>query len=112
MCIRDREELFGENCFKVEAKPVEKGIYSRRIIWVEKERNIFRKVEFFDRKDKLLKVMTIPEVRKDGDYWTIMKMVMENIQKPHKTTLEISDVQYDTGIKEDYFSERFLKRER
>ena len=56
--------------------------------------------------------MTIPEIRKDGDYWTILKMVMENIQKPHKTTLEISDVQYDTGIEDDFFSERFLKRER
>ena len=110
--ILGEEELFGETCFKVEAKPVEKGIYSRRIIWVEKERSILRKVEFFDRKDKLLKMMTIPEVRKDGDYWTILKMVMENIQKPHKTTLEISDVQYDTGIEEDFFSERFLKRDR
>ena len=110
--ILGEEELFGETCFKVEAKPVEKGIYSRRIIWVEKERSILRKVEFFDGKDKLLKMMTIPEVRKDGDYWTILKMVMENIQKPHKTTLEISDVQYDTGIEEDFFSERFLKRER
>jgi hypothetical protein len=69
-------------------------------------------VEFFDRKDQLLKVMTIPEVRKDGDYWTILKMVMENIQKPHRTILEVSDVQYDTGIEDSFFTERFLKRDR
>ena len=110
--ILGEEELFGETCFKVEAKPVEKGTYSRRIIWVEKERSILRKVEFFDRKDILLKVMTIPEVRKDGDYWTILKMVMENVQKSHRTILEVSNVQYDIGIKDSFFTERFLKRER
>ena len=56
--------------------------------------------------------MTIPEVRKDGDFWTILKMVMENIQKPHRTILEVSDVQYDTGIEDSFFTERFLKRDR
>jgi len=110
--ILEEDELFGSTCFKVEAIPLKKRTYSRRIIWVEKERSIFRKVEFFDRKDQLLKVMTIPEVRKDGDYWTILKMVMENIQKPHRTILEVSDVQYDTGIEDSFFTERFLKRDR
>jgi outer membrane lipoprotein-sorting protein len=71
-----------------------------------------RKVEFYDKKDRLLKVMTIPEIRKDGDYWTILKMEMENVQKPHRTTLEVSDLSYDSGIEDSFFTERYLKRAR
>lgn len=106
------EDVAGDACYKVEAVPVEKGNYARRIVWVEKMRSVMRKVEFYDKKDRLLKVMTIPEIRKDGDYWTILRMEMENVQKPHRTMLEVSDVVYDSGIEDSFFSERYLKRVR
>ncbi len=106
------EGILDEPCYKVEAVPVETGTYARRIIWVEKRRSVMRKVEFYDKKDRLLKVMTIPEIRKDGDYWTILKMEMENVQKPHRTTLEVSDLSYDSGIEDSFFTERYLKRAR
>jgi hypothetical protein len=39
-------------------------------------------------------------------------MEMENVQKPHRTTLEVSDLSYDSGIEDSFFTERYLKRAR
>lgn len=106
------EEFAKEKCYKVEAIPEENGTYSRRVFWVGKQRNVIRKVEFYDKKNLLMKVMTIPEIRKVGNYWTILKMEMENIQKPHRTTLEFSNISYDNGLEDNFFTERYLKQTR
>ena len=80
------EKVIGHLCYKIEAVPFQTGSYSRQIVWVDKDRSLIRKVEFYDNKNRLLKVMTVPEIRKDGNYWTVLRMEMENIQKPHLTT--------------------------
>ncbi len=106
-----RETVFGSDCYKLEAFPrEEKPSYSKRIIWVDAERWVVRKVEFYDLKGRLLKILTVPEMRKDGQYWTIVKMIMENTQKPHRTTLETVQIEYDGGISEDRFLVTSLKR--
>ena len=105
------EELYGASCFRVEAVPIGKGSsYSRREVWVSKVSWMIRKVHYYNKKSKLVKVLTIPNLHKDGNYWTVDKMVMENVKKSHKTVLEMKDVQYDSGIDEWRFTERGLKR--
>ena len=52
--------------------------------------------------------MTIPKVRRDSDYLTILKMEMENIKKSHRTTLEFFDISYDNELEESFFSEESL----
>jgi hypothetical protein len=69
-----------------------------------------RKVHYFNKKGKLVKILSIPELHKDGDYWTVDKMVMESVKKSHKTILEMKDVQYNSGIDEWRFTERGLHR--
>lgn len=71
---------------------------------------IVRKVEYFNKKGELLKILTIPKLHKEGNYWTVDKMIMENVKKAHKTILEINDVKYDSGIDGWRFTERGLKR--
>ncbi len=106
------EEMLDDNeCYKIEAVPVTgKTAYNRRISWIDKRKWIALKVEFYDKKNHLQKIMTIDELRKDGRHWSVLKMRMENVQTGHKTLMNISDIQYDTGIRDDYFTERFLMR--
>ncbi|MFQ6609032.1 MAG: outer membrane lipoprotein-sorting protein [Fidelibacterota bacterium] len=105
------DEIFGEDCYLVGALPVQKeSTYSRRVVWVSKKTWIVRKVEYFNKKGELLKILTIPKLHKEGNYWTVDKMIMENVKKAHKTILEINDVKYDSGIDGWRFTERGLKR--
>ncbi len=105
------ELLNDEDCYVVEAIPIDDNTsYSRRVAWVSKEKWITLKVDFYDKNNQLLKMMTIDEVSKDGRYWSVRKMRMENVQSEHKTLMEINDIQYDTGLQDNYFTERFLMR--
>ncbi|MFH1851970.1 MAG: outer membrane lipoprotein-sorting protein [Candidatus Neomarinimicrobiota bacterium] len=106
------EKLGAVDCYKIEAVPITgETSYRRRVTWIDKEKWLAIRVEFYDQKqNNLLKVLTIDELRKNGPYWTVLKMRMENVQTEHKTLMDISDVQYDTGIRDDFFTERFLMR--
>ena len=88
--------------------PVKVSIYSKRIIWIDKDESLIRKIEFYGKDNKIKKIMTIPKVRRDSDYLTILKMEMENIKKSHRTTLEFFDISYDNELEESFFSEESL----
>lgn len=105
------DTMNGTDCYRVEAKPKEKNTrYSSRIIWVDKDRWLMKRVEFFDRKGRPLKVLNIPYHVKNGDYWTAIRLVMENLKTRHKTIMEVLKVDYDQGLGNEVFTESFLKR--
>ena len=53
--LRD-EELNGLDCFVVEYDPVDpKSGYKRQIVWMDKSEYRVHKIDFYDRKDALLK---------------------------------------------------------
>ena len=107
------EDLFaGSVCYKVRAIPLEKETqYSSRIIWIDKNNFLMKKIEFFNKKNNLFKVLDIPNHVKNGDYWTATKMTMQNLMKSHSTELKVIEVNYDQGLKDNIFTERYLKRQ-
>jgi len=106
-----RDSINGDSCYVIQAIPKKSGSsYSSRTYLIDAQRFIVRKVEFFDRKKRLKKVMTIEEFRFDDPYWTTLLMKVENVQTGHKTIMNISNVQYDFGIRDDFFTERYLTR--
>lgn len=101
----------GDSCYVIKAVPVDKGsTYNFRIYWIDAKRFILRKLEFYDRKDRLFKIMKIEKFRFDNPYWTTLRMKVENVQTGHQTIMDISEVQYNIGIRDDYFTERYLTR--
>lgn len=59
----------------------EKSGYTRQIIWVDKEHYKERKIEYYDRKDSLLKTLVFTDYHLYGDrFWRAHDMYMENHQ--------------------------------
>jgi len=52
----------------------------------------------------------IKEFKKISGFWVITLSEMENVQKNHKTTMELDDVKINTGIPSSKFSERMMMR--
>ncbi len=105
------ESIHGSSCYKVEAKPKEKGgQYSSRIVWVEKHNSLMKRVVFFNKKGDRFKILDIPDHVKNGDYWTATKMIMKNLKNNHRTELDVLKVDYDQELKDNVFTESFLKR--
>ena len=78
---------------------------------IDKKHFLMKKIEFFDKKNNLFKILDIPDHVKNGDYWTAIKMTMFNVKKSHSTELEILKVDYDQDLKDNIFSESYLKRQ-
>ena len=110
-----RDEPCGESeCFVVERRPLyEKSGYTRLITWYGTAEYHIRRVEYYDRKDVLLKTLTFGEYRRYlGTFWRAHSLFMENQQTGKKTRLQYETYEFRTGLKERDFNKSSLKRAR
>jgi outer membrane lipoprotein-sorting protein len=67
------------------------------------------KEEFYDKKGTLKKIKTV-DIQKMDKYWVPILMSMENIKSKHKTKMEFSEINLDTGLEEKIFKSNYMKR--
>ena len=87
----------------------ENYIYSKRLAWVNAETWTIPKIEFYDRKGRLLKIMKSDWVQVDG-IWNWEKTVVENQLSGHRTEIAISNVKFNQSLKDSLFTERSLRK--
>lgn len=105
------EKLNGENCYVVESIPKEEDyMYSKTVTWISKDKWIGLKKEFYDEDGEHLKTLSVGKFEKIDGIWVILNSEMHNIQKDHKTLMELKDVKINTGIDDGMFTERIMKR--
>ena len=105
------EQMNNEECYVVESISKEEDyIYSKVISWVIKDKWVGLKREFYDEDGELLKTLEVKEIKNMDGILTIMKSVMTNVQKNHKTAIELEDVIYNTAVSDRQFTERMMKR--
>jgi outer membrane lipoprotein-sorting protein len=105
------ETVDGHDCYVVESiSKDEDYMYSKTITWIRKENFVGLKKEFYDEDGELLKTLSIKEVEEISGFWVITHSVMENVQKNHKTTIQLTDVKINTGVPASKFSERMMMR--
>ena len=105
------ETMDGKECYVVESVSIEEDyMYTKTMVWIDKSNFIGVKKEFYDEDEDLLKVLTIKEVEKISDIWVIKNSEMKNVQKNHRTTIVLSNIQINTGISASKFTERMMMR--
>ncbi len=111
--IRD-DVLDGMDVFVFERYPKdEKSGYTRQIIWLDKQHYKERKIEYYDRKDSLLKTLTFSDYRQFEDkYWRALDMYMENHQTGKSTRLLQSNYEFNVDLTDRDFDKNSLKRVR
>ncbi len=111
--LRD-DKLEGRDVFVVEQYPQYKNSgYTRIISWIA--RDIYRplKVEFYDRKNSLLKTLTYHEYKQYlNKYWRPARMEMTNHQTGKSTTLIWKSYKFNNGFTARDFDRNSLKRAR
>ncbi len=111
--MRD-ETLDNNGVFVVERYPAYKySGYTKQIAWVDKFMYQPRKVEYYDRKNTLLKTMVLTEYQQYLDtYWRAGRMDMTNHQTNKETTMEWSNYQFQNNLTKRDFDKNTLKRAR
>ena len=87
--------------------------YTRQIAWIDAEMWQLVKVEFYDRKDALLKTLTMQDFQRYADrFWRPGRMRVVNHQTGKSTDLRWSGYRFGTGLSERDFDRNALKRVR
>ena len=83
--------------------------YSMHITWVDSKLLIPLKEKSFDKSGKLLKekYFTYTMIK---NYHTLKEIRVTNVQKNHVTQLKFENIDLNTGVRDDLFHERNLKR--
>ncbi len=114
------EILEDEDCYVIESVPANEHIkkdygYSKKIAWIRKSNFMEKKVEYFDPNGRPLKTQVVPEVKeldpKKHKWWATRREIV-NHQTGHRTTLVFDSLNAEQDIREDFFTTRYLQREK
>ena len=111
--LRD-EVVDGRDTFVVERYPqYQHSGYTRQISWVDKKMWRPLKVEYYDRKDSLLKTMSIHGYNAYlNRFWRADRFEMVNHQTGKSTTITWNNYKFKTGLTDRDFDRNTLKRAR
>ena len=105
------ETMDGKECYVVESTSIdEEYMYSKTKTWIIKEHFIGFKKEFYDEDGDLLNVLRIKEYKDYDGFLIINLSEMENVQKNHRTTMDLNDINITNKIQESLFTERIMMR--
>ncbi len=110
-----RDEACGSlTCFVVERVPLYKHSgYTRQITWIDQQEYRVRKLEFYDRKNELLKTLSLKDYRRYLDkFWRAHDLFMQNHQTGKTTRMIWSKYEFRSGLSEKDFTASRLKRAR
>ena len=91
-----------------EEKAKESG-YKRRVMWIEKAHFVTLKIEYYDRRDRLIKIQTNHGIKHvTGTVYRAQKTLVQHKQKNHITLTSVTKRKVNEGIDDSTFTERHI----
>ena len=105
------DKLVNRDAYIVKSTPKAADVaYSYKLSWIDKENFLPLKEEYYNLKGELMKVFTTEKIEEIKGVPTALKRTMKNTQSGHRTEVTFLKIDYNIGIEDRLFSERFLKR--
>jgi outer membrane lipoprotein-sorting protein len=105
------EDVDGHACWAIALAPAAgDGGYGKIALWLDKEALVPRKLTFYDAGGTALKTLLQTDVKNVGAIPTPYRMEMQTLAKGSRTEVVLTEVKYDTGLGDDFFTERQLQR--
>lgn len=95
--------------YVVESKPKVQAGYARRLSWIDQQHKLPLKEEYYDARGKKVRVFTADQIKLVDGHWTVTVRTMKNLQTGHRTQTHFDDTQYNVGLKQTLFTERYLR---
>jgi outer membrane lipoprotein-sorting protein len=101
----------GLQCYVVQRTPLyENSGYKRQIAWIDASEFLFRKIEFYNREDRLLKTLALTAYQRHDKFWRPNDLMMTNHQNRRSTRLHVNSIRFKTGLTESDFTEQSIER--
>jgi outer membrane lipoprotein-sorting protein len=109
----DAHELSGSDAVYYTVKNTPKDAasveFSYYTVKIDKSNFVPMQSEYFDKSGKLYRTIVALEIKDIQGYLTVTKMKAADLNANSNTVTEFSDIKYDVGLKDDLFTERFLR---
>ncbi|MBN2332166.1 MAG: outer membrane lipoprotein-sorting protein [Deltaproteobacteria bacterium] len=84
--------------------------FSSYVVWIDRQTFMPMKAEYRDKEAQPYRVVEALEVRDIQGYPTVVKSRVRDLTGGGQTVSEFSEIKYDVGLKEQIFTERYLRR--
>lgn len=107
-----REEKLGtKDCYVIKSTPKAADVdYSHKLSWIDKGTSLPLKEEYYDKRGEMYKVFSADEIKDIKGFPTITKRTMKNLQSSHMTEVTYLNADYNLGIEDSLFTERYLRQ--
>jgi outer membrane lipoprotein-sorting protein len=108
--ILREENLNDSACYVIESVPKDSSYqYSKMIQWIDRETKVAMKIELYDKKAALAKVLEIASVRDVQGRLTPMVTKMSTLGAGTSTLINVDIIKYDDPIPESVFTTTYLE---
>ncbi len=83
--------------------------FDHYVLYIDKNNFIPAKTEYYDKSGSLYRIATVLKTELVQGYPTVTEASMENIKSGSRTLIRYKQLQYDIGLPDTIFSERFLR---
>jgi hypothetical protein len=105
------EKISDHDCTVVKSTPKASEMeYSYKLSWIDKTTYLPVKEEYYDKKGELYRVFNADEIKDVKGHPTITKRSMKNLLSGHMTEVSFLKADYNVGIEDSLFTERYLKQ--
>ena len=113
------EVVDGQACYVVESMPRSDAVktgsgYSKRRSWIRKDNFVMARGEYWDLAGQPLKTLTAREVKQVDPArkkWQPMHLEAANAQTGHRTIIRYDDFKANQGVRDEFFTTRYMERE-
>ncbi|MBM3394292.1 MAG: outer membrane lipoprotein-sorting protein, partial [Betaproteobacteria bacterium] len=113
------EKVDGRDCYVIESTPINATIksnsgYAKRTSWIDKETFVTLKADVHDEAGDMLKTMKYSNIKlADAAKKRYQPLLLEahNVQTEHRTQIKIVESKSNTGVKDDFFTTRYMEQE-
>jgi predicted RND superfamily exporter protein len=113
------EDVDGKPCYVIESTPKDASIkantgYAKRVNWIQKDNFVTVKGMLYDEAGELLKetrYTSYTEVDPARHKWQAGQLEARNLQTEHATVIYIDQLKVNVGVKDDYFTTRYMEQQ-
>lgn len=105
------EAVDGKAAYLVKSVPKEGGgiDFAYRLTWVDKGSYLPLKEEHYNSRGEVYRVFTADKTEEKDGVLTVTGRTMKNLETGHRTEVTFEAINYNVGLKDAIFSERYLK---
>lgn len=106
------DAIHGKDAFVIKSIPKDKDEveFSYRLVWSDKQTFLPLKVEYYNRRGELYKEMITEKIDTIEGTPTVTRATMKDLKGGHYTEIEFKKIDYNVGLKENVFAERYLRK--